>query len=244
MKHVWELLHCLNMYDEVSSIIDETITSHHLYFLDQYSESQPCIFTQKILQGHLAWSLMQAELGWHVFDTYINKFDVLILDIIGQYFAQIFCSPVKITVCKNWWMYVCSEELLSGGVRDTFTGLHFQKAYTHSGTSCPWCVYQIWWCIYSFCQILLLSAHECMHLYCNSTWMRLPSIRIECLFAILRLNAYMHEQITEGIGIMNTCISRFGIRIGDRKYLNEYTPFINVSLWTQIQYSFRFLHRI
>ncbi len=27
------------------------------------------------------------------------------------------------------------------------TGLHFQKAYTHSGTSCPQCVYQIWWCI-------------------------------------------------------------------------------------------------
>ncbi len=47
------------------------------------------------------------------------------------------------------------------------TGLHSQKAYTHSGTSCPQCVYQNWWCIYSFCQILLLSAHECMHLYCN-----------------------------------------------------------------------------
>ncbi len=30
---------------------------------------------------------------------------------------------------------------------------------------------------------------------------------------------------------MNTCISRFGIRIGDRKYLNEYTPFGSVSLW-------------
>ena len=46
------------------------------------------------------------------------------------------------------------------------TGLHFQKAYTHWGTSCPQCVYQIWWCIYSFCQILLLSAHAYMHLYC------------------------------------------------------------------------------
>ncbi len=30
---------------------------------------------------------------------------------------------------------------------------------------------------------------------------------------------------------MNTCISRFGIRLGDRKYLNEYTPFGSVSLW-------------
>ncbi len=43
---------------------------------------------------------------------------------------------------------------------------------------------------------------------------------------------YMHEQITKGFGIMNTCIRRFGIRIGDRKYLNEYTPFISVSLWS------------
>ena len=32
------------------------------------------------------------------------------------------------------------------------------------------------------------------------------------------------------LGIMNTCIRRFGIRIGDRKYLNEYTPFGSVSL--------------
>ncbi len=27
------------------------------------------------------------------------------------------------------------------------------------------------------------------------------------------------------------CITRFGIHIGDRKYLNEYTPFGSVSLW-------------
>ncbi len=61
--------------------------------------------------------------------------------------------------------------------------------------------------------------------------MRIPGIHIECLIAILRKNAYVHEQITKGFGIMNTCISRFGIRIGDRKYLNEYTPFISVSMW-------------
>ncbi len=30
---------------------------------------------------------------------------------------------------------------------------------------------------------------------------------------------------------MTSCIRRFGIRIGDRKYLNEYTPFGSVSLW-------------
>ena len=34
--------------------------------------------------------------------------------------------------------------------------------------------------------------------------------------------AYMHEQTTKEFGKMNICITRFGIRIGDRKYLNEY----------------------
>ncbi len=29
-------------------------------------------------------------------------------------------------------------------VQGLLTGLHFQKAHTHSGTSCPQCVYQIW----------------------------------------------------------------------------------------------------
>ncbi len=43
-------------------------------------------------------------------------------------------------------------------------------------------------------------------------------------------DAYMHEQTTKGFSKMNTCISRFGIHIGSRKYLNEYTPFASVSL--------------
>ena len=60
--------------------------------------------------------------------------------------------------------------------------------------------------------------------------MPIPGIHIECLIAILRQNAYMHEQITKGFGIMNICITRFGIRIGDRKYVNECTPFGSVSL--------------
>ncbi len=51
-----------------------------------------------------------------------------------------------------------------------------------------------------------------------------PFVVCSCMYA------YMHEQITKGFGIMNTCISRFGIRIGDRKYPNEYTPFGSVSL--------------
>ncbi len=64
--------------------------------------------------------------------------------------------------------------------------------------------------------------------------MRIPAIHIECLNTILRQNAYMHGQITKGFGIMNTCISRFGIHIGDRKYLNEYTHFGSVSLWNSL----------
>ncbi len=44
-------------------------------------------------------------------------------------------------------------------------------------------------------------------------------------------DVYKHEQTTYGFGKMNTCISRFGIHIGWRKYLNEYMPFGSVSLW-------------
>ncbi len=42
-------------------------------------------------------------------------------------------------------------------------------------------------------------------------------------------NAYT-KSANACIGKMNICITRFGIRIGDRKYLNEYTPFGSVSL--------------
>ncbi len=44
----------------------------------------------------------------------------------------------------------------------------------------------------------------------------------------------MHEQTTKGFGKMNICITRFGICIGDRKYLNEFTPFGSVSLCINI----------
>ncbi len=40
----------------------------------------------------------------------------------------------------------------------------------------------------------------------------------------------MDEQTTKEFGKMNICITRFGIRNGDREYLNEYTPFGSVSL--------------
>ncbi len=40
----------------------------------------------------------------------------------------------------------------------------------------------------------------------------------------------MHEERIKEFGKMNICITRFGIRTGDRKYLNEYTPFGSVSL--------------
>ncbi len=73
-----------------------------------------------------------------------------------------------------------------------------------------------------------------------------PFVVCSCIYASLlqlvlnaytRQNAYMHEQITKEFGIMNTCISRFGIRIGDRKYLNDYTPFGSVSLWDTLFHS-------
>ena len=38
-------------------------------------------------------------------------------------------------------------------IKESSTGLHTQKAYTHSGTSSNQCVHQISSCIYSFCQI-------------------------------------------------------------------------------------------
>ncbi len=56
----------------------------------------------------------------------------------------------------------------------------------------------------------------------------LPPLKFSCYIYNYLL---MHICITKEFGIMNTCISRFGIRIGDRKYLNEYTPFGSVSLW-------------
>ena len=66
-------------------------------------------------------------------------------------------------------------------------------------------------------QILLLAAHAYMHFDCNQPLMRTPDVRIECLIAILRQNAYMHEQTTIGFA--------------QRKYLNQCTPFGHVSQW-------------
>ncbi len=40
----------------------------------------------------------------------------------------------------------------------------------------------------------------------------------------------MHEQITKEVGKMNICMSRFGVRIGWRKYMYECTPFGYVNL--------------
>ncbi len=44
----------------------------------------------------------------------------------------------------------------------------------------------------------------------------------------------MHEQITKEFGKMNICMSRFGVRIGWRKYLYECTPLGYVNLWIAI----------
>ena len=42
-----------------------------------------------------------------------------------------------------------------------------KRHYTHSGTSSIQCVYQIWWCIYSFWQILLLFTHYMKRIWHN-----------------------------------------------------------------------------
>ncbi len=67
--------------------------------------------------------------------------------------------------------------------------------------------------------------------------MRIPNLLMH-VFIMLNpfviwscIYAYIHEQTPKGFGKMNICITRFGIRIGDRKYLNEYTPFGSVNLW-------------
>ncbi len=62
-------------------------------------------------------------------------------------------------------VFLHSEEKIFFG--SLFTGLHTQKAYAHTGTFSSQCVHQICSCIYSICQILLLLADSCMHLYCN-----------------------------------------------------------------------------
>ena len=62
-----------------------------------------------------------------------------------------------------------------------FTGLHIQKVYTHTGTSSnPTYPFVGHSCIYAIRPV-------CVH----------HGVRIGCLIAILRQNAYMHEQITK-----------------------------------------------
>ena len=57
-----------------------------------------------ILLGHLMQVFLykSCRLGCdqHVSDTPIYKFDLLILNIVTQYFAQIFCSPIEVTLQK------------------------------------------------------------------------------------------------------------------------------------------------
>ncbi len=114
---------------------------------------------------------------------------------------------------ENVWGLHESPIILSDGI----TGLHTQKAYTHTGTSSS--------------QILMLSAHAYMHF----AWeLQLDSQCVHLVYAYrsnCNKDAYMHEQITKEFGKMNIRLSRFGVRIGWRKYLYECTPFGYVNLW-------------
>ncbi len=102
------------------------------------------------------------------------------------------------------------------------------NAYTKSTNECihyanPFVICS---CIYVFC-LRIAIRHS----------MRIPGIRIE-VKSNCNKDAYMHEQTRKGFGKMNICITRFGIRIGDRKYLNEYTPFGSVSMWLHLVTNF------
>ena len=92
--------------------------------------------------------------------------------------------------------------------------------YTKSANACTHFAKSFCCLLMHICIIVAIRPQCVYHVY-----------TIECWIAILRQNAYTHEQITKGLGITNTCISRFGIHIGRTKYLNEYMPFASVSLW-------------
>ncbi len=91
------------------------------------------------------------------------------------------------------------------------TGLHTQKAYTHTGTSSSQCVHQT--LCYLLMHIHLSFCLKLMHI-CNQTSMRTPW----CTYWLSNCNsqAYMHEQITK--------------EFEGRKYLYECAPFGYVNL--------------
>ncbi len=90
---------------------------------------------------------------------------------------------IKICLAAVLCSYLHSYKVITISV--IITGLHFNKAYTHSGTSCPQCVYL------------------------------LPSYFVQINIKTLAFRSNVYQ-----------C----GIRIGSRKYLNEYTPSWSVSL--------------
>ncbi len=72
-------------------------------------------------------------------------------------------------------------------LRDITTGLHVQKAYTSLGTSSM--------------QILLLSAHACMHFAYE---LQLDTQCVHLVYVLVancNQNAHMHEQQTKEFGV-------------------------------------------
>ncbi len=62
----------------------------------------------------------------HVSDTPIYKFDLLILNIITQYFVQIFCSPIVVTLQKMVIAHLVWAALIKGS----------QRHFTHLCVGC------------------------------------------------------------------------------------------------------------
>ncbi len=89
-------------------------------------------------------------------------------------------------------------------------------------------------------QILLLLAHAYMH-FAWKLQLGTQCVHQKYTHWVANCNSQekciMHEQTTKGFYKMNICISRFGVRSGWTKYLNEFMPFGYVSLctWLDVQ---------
>ncbi len=146
--------------DDLDCVVMMTVPQYEFWacsvvLQSEHAHGRPCCIYPATLTPHSPESLTINKHVQKLFSTLHVK--------IGNHATLKRVSILKKLYQKKLW-------------RET-TGLHFKKAYTHSGTSCPQCVYL------------------------------LPSQFV----------------------ISNVCKS--GIHIGDRKYLNEYTPFWSVSLW-------------
>ncbi len=118
------------------------------------------------------------------------------------------------------------------------TDLHFKKAYTHSGTSCSQCVYQIcrhliWKTNYENARVSNLPRVDGVQNSPNNS-MCAPNFRSlgPTVQPVERKQTHRQTHTERRtlakilpLPLTRKVIMEVGIRIGDRKYLNEYTLF-------------------